>query len=132
MTLSTRQRYAAAVVRNYVRLPGTPTRASRRDWQLAALLYDRGIPLSVVWSAFVIAAARWAIPSPTQPSLPTIRTLYYFLPAIEEVLAISPDPTYVHYLAAKLQPLIAEKERLLAANTTSPPKPTDPSHFRTF
>jgi hypothetical protein len=120
VTVCTRQRYVDAVVRNYVRLPGTPTRASRRDRHLAALLYDRRIPLSVVWSAFVMAAARWAIRTPTQPRLPTIRTLYYFLPAIDEVLAISPDPGYVPYLAAKLQPLIAKKAPLLAAEAASP------------
>jgi hypothetical protein len=120
VTLCTRQRYADTVVRNYLRLPGTPLRASRRDRQLAASLYDRNIPQKAVWAAFVIAAARWAIRSPTQPSLPAIRTLYYFLPAIDEVLAISPEPGYVDYLAAKLQPLIAEKERLLAAAATSP------------
>jgi len=119
VTVCTRQRYVDAVVRNYVRLPGTLMRASRRDRQLAALLYDRGIPLSVVWAAFVVAAARWAIRTPTQPRLPTIRTLYYFLPAIDEVLTISPDPGYVEYLAAKLQPLIAKKERLLAAEGAS-------------
>ena len=119
MTLCTRQRYAEAVVGNYLRLPGTPMRASRRDRQLAASLYDRRIPLSVVWAAFVMTAARWAIRSPNQRSLPPIRTLYYFLAAVDEVLAISPDPGYVEYLAGKLRPLIAEKDRLLAAGATS-------------
>ena len=119
MTICTRQRYADAIVRNYVRLPGTPLRASRGDRRLAAVLYDRGIPLPLVWAAFVIAAARWAIRSPTQCKLPPIRTLTYFLPAIDEALAISPDPGYVEYLAAKLRSLVAEKERLLAATATS-------------
>lgn len=67
-----------------------------------------------------MAAARWAIRSPTQPSLPPIRTLSYFLPAIDEVLTLSPERGYVDYLAAKLQSLIAKKERLLAAEPTSP------------
>jgi hypothetical protein len=119
VTSSARQRYADSVVRNYVRLPGTPTRASRRDRQLATSLYDRGLPLHVVWAAFVIAAVRWVIRGPTQPRLPAIRTLYYFLPAIDEVLATSPDPAYVKCLAGRLQPLIAEKERLLVVAATS-------------
>ncbi len=119
MTLGTRQRYVKAVVSNYVRLPGTPLKASRRDRQLAASIYHRRIPLRVVWAAFVIAAARWAFRSPSQPRLPPIRTLYYFLPAIDEVLALSPDSGYVEYLAAKLQPFIAEKERILAAPDSS-------------
>lgn len=126
MTICARQRYARAVVKNYVRLPGTPLTASRRDRELAELLYDRGIPLNVVWAAFVMAAARWALRSPSQPQLPPIRTLYYFLPAIDEALAAAPDPGYVQYLTAKLQPLIAEKDRILAG---SPPT-SDRRHTR--
>jgi hypothetical protein len=117
LTYCARQRYANAVVKNYLRLPGTPLRASRRDWNLAAAFYDQELPLSVIWAAFVIAAVRWAIRSPQQRQLPAIRTLYYFVPAIEEVLAISPDPAYVEYLAGKLESLVVEKDRLLAAAT---------------
>jgi hypothetical protein len=119
-TTCTRQLYAAAVLRNYVRLPGTPARASRRDRVLAAALYDRGIPLHAVWAAFVIAAARWAIRSPQQRPLEKVRTLYYFIPALDEVLATKPDPAYVGYLAEKLRPFVAEKDRLLAAVTVTP------------
>lgn len=50
-----------------VRLPGTPLRASRRDRQLAAALHDRGVPLRVVWAAFVLTAVRWAIRGPGAP-----------------------------------------------------------------
>jgi len=110
-----RQAYVNAVVRNYVRLPGTPLHASRRDQQLAAALYDRRVPLSAVWAAFVIAALRRAIRGPQQRKLEAIRTLYYFVPAIDEALDTSPDPDYVHYLAGKLRPFVAEKERRLAA-----------------
>lgn len=111
--MTARQAYVNAVVRHYVRLPGTPLQASRRDRQLAGSLYDRRIPLRVVWSAFVISAARWAIRGTEQRTLDTIRTLYYFLPAIDEVIETSPDPDYVQHLAAKLRPLVAEKDRLL-------------------
>jgi hypothetical protein len=119
VTACTRQAYVNTVVRNYVRLPGTPLRASRRDRTLAADLYDRGVPLPVVWAAFVITAARWAIRSPQQRSLPAIRTLYYFVPAIDEILDTSPDPGYVEYLASKLQSLVADKDRLLATAASS-------------
>ena len=116
--MTTRQAYVNAVERNYVRLPGTPLSASRRDRKLAGALYDRRVPLKVVWAAFVTAAARWAIRSPEQRKLETIRTLHYFVPAIDEVLETSPDPDYLHYLAAKLRLFVAEKERRLAAATT--------------
>jgi hypothetical protein len=49
-----------------------------------------------------------------------VRTLYYFLPALEEVLTLPPEPGYFEYLAAKLQPLIAEKSRLLAPEAAQP------------
>jgi hypothetical protein len=111
---TTRQAYINAVVTHFVRLPGTPLRPSRRDRQLAARLYDRNVPLRVVWAAFVIAAARWALRGPQQGRLETIRTLYYFLPVVEEVLATTPEQGYVPYLAAKLRPAIAEKEQRLA------------------
>ena len=113
--MTARQAYVNAVVRHYVRLPGTPLRASRRDRQLAGTLYDRRIPLRVVWAAFVIAATRWSIRGAEQRTLGTIRTLYYFLPAIDEVQETSPDPDYVQYLAGKLRPYVAEKDRLLRA-----------------
>jgi len=117
-----RQAYVNTVLRNYVRLPGTPLRASRRDRKLAAALYDRRVPLRIVWAAFVIAATRWAIRSPQQRKLEAIRTLYYFVPVIDEVLDTSPDPGYVQYLAGKLRSLVAEKERLLTAATPSRPR----------
>jgi hypothetical protein len=112
-----RQAYVNAVVRNYVRLPGTPLRASRRDRMLAAALYDRRVPLRVVWAALVIAATRWALRSPQQRKLQAIRTLYYFVPVIDEVLDTSPDPDYVQYLAGRLRSFVAAKEHLLAATT---------------
>ena len=115
MTVPARQAYVTAVLANYVRLPGTPLRASRRDRQLAATLHERGVPLRAIWAAFVIAASRRAIRGPAQRKLDTIRTLYYFLPTIDEVLELQPDPDYIHYVAAKLRPLVAEKERLLAS-----------------
>ena len=115
MTAPARQAYVTAVLANYVRLPGTPLRASRRDRQLAVALHERRVPLRVVWAAFTIAAVRWAIRGPAQRRLDQIRTLHYFLPAIDEVLQLRPEPDYVRYIAAKLQPLVAEKERQLAS-----------------
>ena len=122
--MTARQAYVNAVVANYVRLPGTPLRASRRDRRLAAALYDRHVPLRVVWAAFVVVAARWALRSPQQRSLERIRTLYYFVAAIDEVLAIDLEPDYVTYLAGKLRPMVAEKEQLLATAKSSTPIPS--------
>jgi len=114
----TRRLYVEAVIRNYLRLPGTPLRASRRDRRLAAQLYDRGVPLRVIWAAFVLAAARRVVRSPQQRNLEKIRTLHYFLGAIDEVLDTGLDPGYVEYLAAKLTPFVKQKEALLPSPAT--------------
>jgi hypothetical protein len=124
----TRQAYVDNVVRNYLRLPGTPRRASRRDRRLAASLHDRGIPLRVVWAALVIAAVRWAIRSPQQRKLDTIRTLYYYLPVIDEILASPPEPDYIEYLAAKLRPFVRDKEAQLSSPPAADPVPTLPNY----
>ena len=110
-----RQTYVDSVVRNYLRLPGTPLRASRRDRRLAAALHDRCLPLRVVWAAFVMAGVRWALRSPQQRKLDPIRTLFYFLPAIDEALSTPLEPGYIQYLAAKLRPFVIEKEAQLAS-----------------
>lgn len=113
MTRPARQTYVNAVVNNYVRLPGTPLRPSRQDRRLAARLYDQHVSLSVVYAAFILATVRREIRSSSQPRLPAIRTLHYFQGAIDEVLHVGVDPDYVQYLAAKIKPLVAEKEAAL-------------------
>jgi len=121
-----RQAYVDSVVRNYLRLPGTPLRASRRDRRLAAALHDRCLPLRVVWAAFVMAGVRWALRSPQQRKLDPIRTLFYFLPAIDEALSTPPEPGYIQYLAAKLRPFVIEKEAQLASPPIAHPQATLP------
>ncbi len=98
--------YLEAVLGVYSSLPGTPERPSRRDRLLARELCRRGVPLRVVRDALILAAARRTIRS--GPALPQVRTLYYFLPAIDEVLEHPLDPGYVAYLAAKLQSLASK------------------------
>jgi hypothetical protein len=61
--------------------------------------------------ALLLATARRTLRS--GPPLPPVRTLHYFLPAIDEVLEHPPDPGYVEYLAAKLRPFASQKSTLL-------------------
>ena len=105
-----RQAYVNAVVKNYVRLPGTPLCASRGDRRFAGVLYDRCIPLRVVYAAFVLAAARREVRSPSVPAYPAIRTLHFFGGAIHEVLDTQPDDSYIEHLAAKIKPLVVQKD----------------------
>jgi hypothetical protein len=94
--------YLQAVLETYVLLPQTPARPRPLDRRLALQLHQRGVPLQVVQSALWLAAARRAMRPPDAPPLAPIRSLYYFLPVIEEVLE-NPLPTdYICYLQSKL------------------------------
>jgi hypothetical protein len=117
VTTLARQAYVDAVVSNYVRLPGTPLRASRQDRRYARLLHEQRVPLRVVYAAFVLATARREIRCASQPRLPSIRTLHFFQGAIDEVLSVGLDPAYVQYLAAKIRPLVADKETALLSDS---------------
>jgi hypothetical protein len=110
--------YIQAVLKEYVWLPGTPHKASRQDRRLASSLYQQAVPLAVVRAALLLAAARRALRSPHLCPLPPIRTLHYFLPAIEEVLATPPDPGYIEYLTAKLHPLAQRKAETVSSQTS--------------
>lgn len=103
--------YVDARLATYVSLPDTPLRPSRRDRQLARNLCRRWVPLRAVRDALVLASARRTLRSGTP--LPPVRTLHYFLPAIDEVLHQPPDPAYVAYLDAGLRPLASKKTALL-------------------
>jgi hypothetical protein len=125
VTTSARQAYVDAVVTNYVRLPGTPLRASRGDRHFAGILYEQRVSLRVVYAAFVLAIARREIRSASLPRQPAIRTLRFFQGAIDEVLETTPDAAYIDYLAAKISPLVTEKKlapRPGSANPQSPPE----------
>jgi hypothetical protein len=104
--------YLDAVLEAYRSLPGTPPRPSRQDRRLARELYRRRVPLTTVRAAMLLAVARRTFRS--GPPLPPVRTLHYFLPAIDEVLALPPEPGYLEYLAAKLKTFASRKTALLS------------------
>jgi hypothetical protein len=115
---ATLRAYVQAVLREYTWLPGTPHKPSRQDRSLASSLHQQAVPLAVVRAALLLAAARRALRSPHLCPLPPIRTLHYFLPVIEEVLATPPDPGYVDYLAGKLHPLAQRKAEALSSQVS--------------
>jgi hypothetical protein len=99
---SDRKNYIKQVLELYRNTSGTLGCVRREDQRLAAALHDRGIPLSILEKAFVLAAARRSFRSPEAPALVLIRSMYYFVPVIEEVLNNPPDDSYVAYLISKL------------------------------
>ena len=97
------EEYIRQVLEAYRKTPGTMGTVRRPDRVLAAQLYQRGVPVSVIENAFVLAAARRLMRPADAPPLGTIRSLAYFLPVIEEVLDLRVSPDYFQYLRHKLE-----------------------------
>lgn len=95
--------YVREVLAAYVALPDTPDRARPADRALAAQLYAREIPLQLIRDALILAYARRTLRPPEAPPLPPVRSLYYFLPVIEEIRQNPLPNMYVDYLKAKLK-----------------------------
>lgn len=102
-TTLTREEYVRRVLTAYRSTPGTAGIARRSDRLLAVELYERRVALTSIENAFVLAAARRLARPPEAQPLPAIRSLAYFLPVIEEVLRLSIDSNYFHYLRQKVQ-----------------------------
>ena len=101
--------YLAAVLILYVELPDTPLRASVQDQRQARRLHDRGIPLPLVESALLLASLRRLVRPADVPPLPPIRSLAYFQPVIDELLANPLPDNYLEYLRLKLRRMAGEK-----------------------
>jgi hypothetical protein len=99
----TKNEYVDRALAAYRSTPGTTGTVRRPDRQLAVQLYDRGVPLAVVENALVLAAARRLTRPPEASPLPTIRSLAYFTPVIEEVSTMRVGPDYFRYLRQKLE-----------------------------
>ena len=97
--------YVIAVLNLYGELPDTPRRTNPQDQRQARGWFDRGVPLTVVEAALLLASLRRIRP-PGAPPLPRIRSLAYFQPVIEELLENPVPEGYVQYLRVKLRHII--------------------------
>ena len=102
-------RYLAAVLNLYLGLPETPLHATTQDRRLARQLYERGVALRVVESAFLLASVRRIARPADVAALSPIRSMAYFQPVIEELLSNPTPENYVEYLRLKLQQLTQRK-----------------------
>ena len=101
--------YSRKVLDAYRRMPGASGAVRRNDRILAAALFDRGVPLTAVENALVLAAARRIFRSPDAPQLQPVRSLHYLLPVIDEVLALFVSPDYFRYLQFKIDRALNKK-----------------------
>ena len=102
-----REEYVRKLLDAYRRTPGTIGAVRRPDRLLAAQLHQRGVPLTAVENALVLAAARRLLRPAAAPPLPTVRSLAYFLPVIEEVLELKISEDYFQHLRRRLQPFLS-------------------------
>jgi hypothetical protein len=102
--------YVPTVLALYLSLPETPIRTNAMDHRHARLLQQRDVSLRVVESAFLLASLRRLIRPKDLPPLSPIRSLAYFLPAIEEMLADPSPDNYLDYLRLKLNRILDSKE----------------------
>jgi hypothetical protein len=97
------EEYIRQVLEAYRKTSGTLGTVRRADRMLAAQLCQRGVAVSVIENAFVLAAARRLMRPADAPPLGTIRSLAYFLPVIEEVLDMRVNPEYFQHVRRKLE-----------------------------
>jgi hypothetical protein len=103
------EEFIRQVLEAYRQTPGTMGTVRRADRTLAAQLYQRGLSVTVIENALVLAATRRLVRPAGAPPLGAIRSLAYFLPVIEEVLESRISPDYFHYLRNKIANLAPTK-----------------------
>ncbi|HEX2238649.1 MAG TPA: hypothetical protein VHJ19_10035 [Gammaproteobacteria bacterium] len=98
--------YVRRLLNAYRATPGTCGIVRRPDRLLAGQLHERGVPLTAIENALALAALRRLVRPDDAMPLPVVRSLAYFLPVIDEVLATEVDPRYYQHVRNKLQRLI--------------------------
>jgi hypothetical protein len=96
------EEYIRQILEAYRKTPGTMGSIRRADRMLAAQLCQRGVAVTVIENAFVLAAARRLMRPADAPPLGTIRSLAYFMPVIEEVLDMRVSQEYFQHVRRKL------------------------------
>lgn len=100
-----RREYLRRLLQAYRATPGTCGVIRSPDRVVAAQLQERGVPLSTVENALALAAVRRMTRPGGAAPLPPVRSLAYFLPVIDEVLATDVSPDYYQHVRNKLRRL---------------------------
>ena len=112
MTAS-RSAYVARVVRLYLDDPDTPAVPNTADWEIAADLFERNIPLETIRLAFKLALIRRR--RSTNTPLPPIRSLAYFRAVALNLSAEETEPDYVEYVDRLYEQVLQDPPRLKTA-----------------
>jgi len=101
--------YVGKVLSLYLELPETPLRTNLYDQKCAAELQFRSVPLDLIEAAFLLGSLRRLLRPPGALPLSPIRSLAYFQPVIDELLACPLSDSYVGYLRSKMKPFSGKK-----------------------
>ena len=101
--------YVRRVLDAYRATAGTCGAIRQPDRAFALQLFARGVPLTVVENALVLACARRLLRPADAPRLGVIRSLAYFSPVIDEVLGLGADDAYFQHLRARLSRLRGQR-----------------------
>ena len=103
------EQYVRTVLSLYQQLPETPLLPSSGDRLHAYQLQQRGLPLTLVETAFLLGSLRRLLRPPGAMPLSPIHSLAYFEPIIEELLHQPVPASYTEYLRHKMQPFAGKK-----------------------
>ena len=110
--------YVSSVLTLYADLPDTALRVNTQDQRQAHRWFDRGVSLSVVETALLLASLRRLTRPPGVPPLPRIRSLAYFQPVIDELLESPVPDGYLQYLRFKLRSIVDKADPAAVQKTT--------------
>ena len=100
--MKNREIYVQAVLNLYIKMPGTTGRICPHDRAIIRQWFARQIPIPVLETALLLGSGRRLYRRPDALKLAPIRSIAYFNPVVEELLAQPPPATYIHYLRFKL------------------------------
>lgn len=102
--------YIATVLKMYLQLPETPAKAGPSDRKTAIELCQRRITILTVEGAMLLSSLRRLGRPADYPPLTPIRSLAYFKPTIEELLAQPIPNDYLDYLRRKVRILGGDRK----------------------
>ena len=114
--------YLAALCATLEDLPGPTLRLRAIDRRLALDLYSSGVPIELLRAALQLATFRRLVRDADRPQLAPVRSLYYYLPVVDELLAQPLDPAWTRHLASRLAKLKSVDTR--GGSVTSAPVQT--------
>jgi len=110
---ASRSSYVARVVRLYLDDPDTPADPSKADWDIAADLFARNVPLETIRLAFKLALIRRR--RSTNKPLQPIRSLAYFRAVALNLSTEETEPAYVEYIDRLYDQVLQNPPRLKTA-----------------